>query len=634
MPAEINANRKALVHRRVWRRSTDPFKNLTRQWLESGVKIFYKPEEDPPPAFDVNDEEEKAEAAQAVWEAQERKWAHEQSVKSLASKSSTQGYLTWFKGRELRAELHLPPPPKPEKKVVKEKAPPKEIISTLRISVVSAKDLRAADWSFGGGKSDPYCICKLISGSQVRSQFKTATIKKTLSPEWHHEATLEGCRPGDRLEFTVYDYDLVGADDLLGTASIEYEEFFPHGFEGELMLDDPEKHKEQATLTVMVEERPVEEQTAQDSMLRASSSTGSAGASARASGSTGGAGASVKRPKSDRELWFRAADPAALRRITDGGWNEVEVAWCWRGDFVAEGKIIAHAEGLKMATMDFALAHRTVQRTPALQEALRGHCVAVGCDGQREFWSPTFLQVLDMLRARWQVGDVVRISERELLRRKPDLYFPDLEIRQVQGPLSLHVPRSLRQLLQEEPPPPLHVPERLPCRLGYRHPPGAPWSRVLYIPPIGDRPPTPGEDRGAGAWSPAGGPGPSGGALDFGFVNRAGDGLPGGSPPQGGSPAGSASGGAVDFGFDNRAGDGLPGGSPPEASLLQAELSPEAAEPEERTRSKNSSQSGGRREGAKKLGGTDPGGANAFATPKKSLRTMKSVSFDVDFGLE
>ena len=101
----------------------------------------------------------------------------------------------------------------------------------LHLGIKSATGLRAADWALrGGGKSDPYVIIYL-NGRQVG---KTNVIKKTLNPTWDFDIDIEienieelgaSSWATSSLMLEVYDYDLVGADDLLGQVSFENIDF-------------------------------------------------------------------------------------------------------------------------------------------------------------------------------------------------------------------------------------------------------------------------------------------------------------------------------------------------------------------------------------------------------------------------
>jgi len=104
----------------------------------------------------------------------------------------------------------------------------------LKLTIVSARGLRDADWVPGAGKSDPYCVCE-IAGKPREAKVQTKVINDTLDPVWEHQAELPGFRQGDTLVFKVWDKDL-GKSDFLGELHLESAQFCPHGFDGELLL--------------------------------------------------------------------------------------------------------------------------------------------------------------------------------------------------------------------------------------------------------------------------------------------------------------------------------------------------------------------------------------------------------------
>mmetsp|Transcript_24064 Transcript_24064/g.60255 ORF Transcript_24064/g.60255 Transcript_24064/m.60255 type:complete len:728 (-) Transcript_24064:382-2565(-) len=106
----------------------------------------------------------------------------------------------------------------------------------LSLDIVSGINLVAKD---SGGTSDPYVIYSLVRASETdvaekRSLLKkagsaitettygrTQVIKKTLNPEWGHEATMDVPTGEWHLLMQVYDYDRVGGDDFMGEARME-----------------------------------------------------------------------------------------------------------------------------------------------------------------------------------------------------------------------------------------------------------------------------------------------------------------------------------------------------------------------------------------------------------------------------
>jgi len=98
----------------------------------------------------------------------------------------------------------------------------------LRITIVCARDLRDADMF---GHSDPYVQCK-VRGKLL---FQTDVIWDNPNPVWNHPPEdIEIVDPKD-LKFDVYDKDLIGQGDFLGTAMLSAQ-MCDAGFEGELSL--------------------------------------------------------------------------------------------------------------------------------------------------------------------------------------------------------------------------------------------------------------------------------------------------------------------------------------------------------------------------------------------------------------
>ncbi|CEH17519.1 Ca2-dependent lipid-binding protein CLB1/vesicle protein vp115/Granuphilin A, contains C2 domain [Ceraceosorus bombacis] len=92
----------------------------------------------------------------------------------------------------------------------------------LRVDVVSAKNLRAAD---RGGKSDPYVKFNL-NGKET---FKSKIVKKTVNPEFNE--SLGECEVPSRVKaealFEIFDWDQVGIDDKLGEARLDLSDLEP-----------------------------------------------------------------------------------------------------------------------------------------------------------------------------------------------------------------------------------------------------------------------------------------------------------------------------------------------------------------------------------------------------------------------
>lgn len=93
----------------------------------------------------------------------------------------------------------------------------------LQVTVVRGSDLPASDFSFDGGKSDPYVVVE-CGGAQR----KTTVVKNDLNPVW---------QPAERFDFDVadpnsailrvevFDHDRFNKDDLLGSIVLPVSRF-------------------------------------------------------------------------------------------------------------------------------------------------------------------------------------------------------------------------------------------------------------------------------------------------------------------------------------------------------------------------------------------------------------------------
>ncbi|KDO22063.1 hypothetical protein SPRG_12050 [Saprolegnia parasitica CBS 223.65] len=89
----------------------------------------------------------------------------------------------------------------------------------LRVQLVRCEDLAAADSALMGGKSDPYVTFYLGDKKVKSTQFSNE-----LNPVWDHEVfefqITEGAMYTEVLQIVVSDHDTVGADEVIGTASV------------------------------------------------------------------------------------------------------------------------------------------------------------------------------------------------------------------------------------------------------------------------------------------------------------------------------------------------------------------------------------------------------------------------------
>jgi hypothetical protein len=103
----------------------------------------------------------------------------------------------------------------------------------IDIKILGAKNLPRADRS---GHSDPYATCHIPGKEKHRA--KTKVIEDTEEPVWNENLVLQGWHKGDPLVFSIYDYDLVGAHDLLATLELRMDAFYPSSYAGTLTLQN------------------------------------------------------------------------------------------------------------------------------------------------------------------------------------------------------------------------------------------------------------------------------------------------------------------------------------------------------------------------------------------------------------
>ncbi|CAA2991259.1 synaptotagmin-3-like isoform X1 [Olea europaea subsp. europaea] len=129
----------------------------------------------------------------------------------------------------------------------------KKPVGILRVKVVRATKLLKMDLL---GLSDPYV--KLRLGGEKLPSKKTTIKKKTLNPEWNEEFKLSVKDPLSQvLHIDVFDWDKVGAHDLLGSQLVPLKLLTPNETK-ELVLDllkntsinDPQNKKQRGQITL------------------------------------------------------------------------------------------------------------------------------------------------------------------------------------------------------------------------------------------------------------------------------------------------------------------------------------------------------------------------------------------------
>jgi len=166
---------------------------------------------------------------------------HEQHlIKHSIAKQSHGLHFLW---NHMKFDSQHNPWPGPVKRKVVENE-----VTGVRIIIVGARALRKADLH---GHSDPYCECVIPNKKKMKC--KTPVMHNQENPVWNFTHEFTDFDPGDSLVFNVWDIDVSG-DDHLGDASLQYSQFSPDGFSGELELADPKlKAGKKAFLIVKIE---------------------------------------------------------------------------------------------------------------------------------------------------------------------------------------------------------------------------------------------------------------------------------------------------------------------------------------------------------------------------------------------
>eukprot|EP00931_Biecheleriopsis_adriatica_P109243 TRINITY_DN8351_c0_g1_i2.p1 TRINITY_DN8351_c0_g1~~TRINITY_DN8351_c0_g1_i2.p1 ORF type:complete len:868 (-),score=161.20 TRINITY_DN8351_c0_g1_i2:160-2763(-) len=127
-------------------------------------------------------------------------------------------------------------------------------VETLKVKVLSARQLRNADRFTIKGTSDPYCQVSVVG--KPHTAVSTKVVKDTREPVWNEEFTVLDYASGDYLRFQLFDKDIgsIKGDDNLGFAVLQHNRFYPDGFEGELQLEGTTRsHDSYVTVKVTID---------------------------------------------------------------------------------------------------------------------------------------------------------------------------------------------------------------------------------------------------------------------------------------------------------------------------------------------------------------------------------------------
>lgn len=115
-------------------------------------------------------------------------------------------------------------------------ARPKFSEARVSVKIIGAQGLRHTDWY---GRSDPYCVCEVQSDTITKTRFQTAVVLNERGPVWDEEHVIDRYSIGDSLNFTVMEKAMwPKGDECLGAARLPSSQFYPHGYRGQLQLDD------------------------------------------------------------------------------------------------------------------------------------------------------------------------------------------------------------------------------------------------------------------------------------------------------------------------------------------------------------------------------------------------------------
>jgi Ca2+-dependent lipid-binding protein len=117
----------------------------------------------------------------------------------------------------------------------------RHITLDVEVTFVKANALKASDLL---SKSDPY-----IKATLLGQTYQTAVVNNTLDPEWNEKWSVPNVPAGSKLEFDIFDKDVMKTDDFLGHGCYVITENEPLG-KKTVTVPVQDQEKEQGTVTL------------------------------------------------------------------------------------------------------------------------------------------------------------------------------------------------------------------------------------------------------------------------------------------------------------------------------------------------------------------------------------------------
>ncbi|KAI8799333.1 C2 domain-containing protein [Cladochytrium replicatum] len=128
------------------------------------------------------------------------------------------------------------------------------IKNDIKITFVEARDLLAMDKNFT--TSDPYVKIKDVKGLHLPGNddlYRTKVVKKNLNPKWGESFNLHFDDRLSKLNFLVYDYEVMSRDARIGKVRLNADQLFPTTSGSHAVIDRWLPLKPKGELHVIIE---------------------------------------------------------------------------------------------------------------------------------------------------------------------------------------------------------------------------------------------------------------------------------------------------------------------------------------------------------------------------------------------